>query len=142
MDKHKVLVIPSLAILSFAEGATGAACTMFEAPTGSTTPTAATQSLCAHLEDVFSPHSHRDDEADEPTTLSYTSASGGVNVSAGQWRGNFTVAQPETRVVIRAHPQTFCGHLRSHAVSAIVIDANGVATKRVWGQRHLKPETS
>jgi hypothetical protein len=142
MDKHKVFVIPSLAILSFAEGATGAACTMYEASGSSTVPAAATQNLCGQLEDIFAPHNHTENESDEPTTLSYESASGGFNVSAGQWRGTFTVARPETRFVIRAHPQTFCGHLRSHAVPAIVIDANGVATNRELGQRPLKPETS
>lgn len=87
MNKQKAFVIPSLAILSFAEGATGAACTMFEASGSFTVPAAATQSLCGHLEDIFAPHNHTEKESDEPTTLSYGAASGGVNVSAGQWRG-------------------------------------------------------
>jgi hypothetical protein len=132
MNTRKVFVVPSLAILSLTEGATGAACKMFEAPGSSTVPAATTLSLCGHLEDIFAPHNHRDDESDEPTTLSYASASGGSNVSAGVWRSSFTVAQPETlepRFVIRLQPEKFCGHLRSQSVPSVVIDADGVVTK-------------
>jgi hypothetical protein len=97
MNKRKVLVIPSLVILSVTECASGVACEMFENPGSSTVPAATSQGLCGHLEDVFAPHSHNDAETDNPTTISYLSASGGSNVSARMWRSNFTVAQPETR---------------------------------------------
>jgi hypothetical protein len=127
MSKQGVCVVGALGLLSFSEAVTAHICQTIELAESEAGTAVTTQSLCGRLEDVFTPHKHRDDESDEPTTLSYASASGGINLSAGQRRNSFTVTQPETRIVIRTHPQTFCGHLRSHAVPTVVIDAIGIA---------------
>lgn len=65
MSKRGVFVVGALGCLSFSEAVTAHMCQAIELAESESGPTATTQTLCAHLEDIFSPHNHRDDEADE-----------------------------------------------------------------------------